>query len=188
MTDPVEQRDPEPLRIDKEANPVYPEWNESWSVPTEPPEQVGLYRSPEQIRTEVKIEQIRTEVKTGWDEFRRRAIAQNFNEDSLTDGAEKSYSTSQVAAFFGRSPQWVYWGLRPDKETGEQVFTYRDGSPILPDRVGPMGKRRFTLPLIREIALSHKRRGNLTEEELMEIMAKILLAEFGPQAFADTRK
>lgn len=184
MTDPVDQRDPEPLRVDEEGNPVYPEWDESWSVPADvadplPYTDVSLYRSPDQIRTEVK---------TDWDAFRRRARETNFTDESLTDGVEKSYSTSQVAAFFGRSPQWVYWGLRPDKETGEQVFTYKDGSPILPDRVGPMGKRRFTLPLIREIALSHKRRGNLTEEELMEIMAKILLAEFGPQAFADTRK
>jgi hypothetical protein len=165
-----------PIRVDKDDNPVYPEWDDSWSVPEQP--EVALYRSPEQIRNEVK---------SGWDEFRRRAIAHNFSEDSLTDGIEKTYSTSQVAAFFGRSPQWVYWGLRPDKKTGEQVFTYKDGSPILPDRVGPMGKRRFTLPLIREIALSHKRRGNLSEEELQEVMAKILLAEFGPQAFADTR-
>jgi hypothetical protein len=174
MTDP-------PLRIDKEDNPVYPEWDESWSVPADKPAnaEVSLYRSPDQIRTEVK---------TGWDEFRRRAIAYNFSEESLTEGVEKTYSTSQVAAFFGRSPQWVYWGLRQDKDTGEQVFTYKDGSPILPERVGPMGKRRFTLPLIREIALSHKRRGDLSEEELHDVMAKILLAEFGPQAFADTRK
>lgn len=100
-------------------------------------------------------------------------------------GVEKVYSTKGAAEFFGRSNQWLYWGLRPDPETGLQVFTYKNGQPILPERVGKMGKRRFTLPIIREIALSCYRRGQIKEEELEDVMARILLAEFGAAAFAD---
>lgn len=153
----------------EKAEPDFPEWDEQWSVSAPSPDGDQA-----------------TEIKASWDEFRRRAIAQHFNEDALSEGTEKVYSTSKVASFFGRSNQWVYWGLRPDPTTGEQVFTYRDGTPIRPERVGKGGRRRFTLPIIREIALSCYRRGQITEEELRAIMAKILLAEFGPQAFANT--
>ncbi len=152
---------PTPERADE-----YPEWDEQWAIPAPDGE-------PEK------------EIKASWDEFRRKAIAQHFNEDSLNDGTEKVYSTSKVAQFFGRSNQWVYWGLRPGPN-GKQVFTYLDGTPIRPERVGKGGRRRFTLPIIREIAKSCYRRGQITEEELTAIMAKILLAEFGPQAFANT--
>lgn len=116
-----------------------------------------------------------------WEEFVRHAQAEGFKDDSLLEGVEKIYSTSQAAAFLGRSPQWIYWGLR------NEVFTYKDGTPIRPETAGKMERRRFTLPLIREIALSHFRRGNMTEEELEVVMKKILLAEFGPDAFSDTK-
>jgi hypothetical protein len=123
------------------------------------------------------------EVARRWNDFRSRVIGSGLDEEALLDGVEKVYSTSKAAAFFGRSTQWIYWGLRPDTN-GEQVFTYKDGTPIRPERVNAIGKRRFTLPLIREIALSCYRRGNVTEEELTTIMSKILLAEFGNAAFA----
>ena len=115
-----------------------------------------------------------------WKEFKKAAIEGDFDAESLTEGVQKVYSTSRAAAFFGRSNQWLYWGLR----TG--IFTYKDGSPIEPERVGPIGKRRFTLPIIREIALSCYRRGNLSEDELQIIMERILLAEFGEKAFAQS--
>lgn len=129
-------------------------------------------------------EEARAQVQATWGDFRRRLLASDLNEDLLMEGVEKAFSTSQAAEFFGRSTQWVYWGLRKDARTGEQVFVYRDGTPIQPERVGKMGKRRFTLPIIREIALCCFRRGNLTEDELEAVMARILLAEFGKKAFA----
>ena len=153
-----------------QADSDFPEWDVRWSVSVSAPAPDGDPAS---------------EIKASWDEFRRRAIAQHFTEESLSEGTEQVYSTSKVAQFFGRSSQWVYWGLRPGPN-GEQVFTYRDGTSIRPERVGKGGRRRFTLPIIREIALSCYRRGQINEEELQAIMAKILLAEFGPQAFADT--
>lgn len=125
------------------------------------------------------------EAQREWDDFRRRVIREKLGFNDLSDGVEKVYSTSEVAKFFNKSYQWVYWGLHPDPETGRQVFSYRDGTPIRPERVGRIGKRRFTLPIIREIAKCCFRRGNLTEEGLEAIMAKVLLAEFGENAFAD---
>lgn len=88
-------------------------------------------------------------------------------------GVEKVYSTSEAAKFFGKSNQWLYWGMR------NNIFTQPDGTRIDPERIGKGGRRRFTLPVIRDIALSCYRRGNLKEPELKEIMVKIARAEQG---------
>ena len=88
-------------------------------------------------------------------------------------GVEKVYSTSEAAKFFGKSNQWLYWGMR------NNIFTQPDGSRIEPERIGKGGRRRFTLPVIRDIALSCYRRGNLKEPELKDIMVKIARAENG---------
>lgn len=102
--------------------------------------------------------------------------------DQMTDeellreaGVEPIFSTSEAAEFFDRSNQWLYWGLR------EQVFTGTDGTPIDPDRIGhPVrGRRRFTIPILKEIMKSSYRRGNLTGEQLTTIMRRIKMAEEG---------
>jgi hypothetical protein len=172
----------EPLRRDADGQPVYAEWDETWSVPVEDDAPGGgeIVRYEDNEIELATPAQIRADVQRKWDDFRVRAISQHFDRDSLLDGVEKVYSTSKAAAFFGRSNQWMYWGLR------NGIFTYKDGTPILPERIGKGGRRRFTLPIIREIALSCYRRGNISEEELQDIMAKILLAEFGDKAFAPT--
>ena len=72
----------------------------------------------------------------------------------------KFFSTSEVATFFGKSVQWVYRGMR------EEIFTYPDGSIIEPIRIGKSGRRRFTLPVLRDMARSCYRRGTLSEERL----------------------
>lgn len=146
--------------------------DEEWVVDLAGPTSTEVvYQQPDEVRQEIQH---------NWDEFRRKVVASRFDSESLLEGVEKVYSTSQAAKFFGRSNQWMYWGLR------NGIFTYKNGDPILPERIGRNGRRRFTLPLIREIALSCYRRGNIQEEELHAIMAKILLAEFGARAFADT--
>jgi hypothetical protein len=129
----------------------------------------------------------RAEVHRQWEIFKEKVLANRFDDEMLMAGVEKVYSTSKAAEFFGRSTQWMYWGLRPDPKTGETPFAYKDGTPILPERIGTMGKRRFTLPLIKEIALCCYRRGSFTEDELEGIMEKILLAEFGRSAFSGAR-
>lgn len=135
-------------------------------------------------RDAASAEAARAEVQQEWENFKEKVVANHFNDEMLMSSVEKVYSTSRAAEFFGRSTQWIYWGLRADPDTGHPVFVYKDGTPILPERIGTMGKRRFTLPIIREIALCCYRRGNLKEEELEAIMARILLAEFGRKAFA----
>jgi hypothetical protein len=87
------------------------------------------------------------------------------------EGGEKFYSTSDVAQFFGKSVQWVNSALR----TG--VFTQPDGSPIEPQRTGKNGRRRFTLPVLRDMAHSCYRRGILGEDELLDLLSVLECAE-----------
>lgn len=97
------------------------------------------------------------------------------NEDLMAEaGLVPIYSTSEAAEFFDRSNQWLYWGLR------EGVFTSDDGTPIRLDRDGAgSGRRRFTLPIIKQIMLSSYRRGNLSPDQLKTIMRRIKFAELG---------
>jgi hypothetical protein len=121
--------------------------------------------------------------------WRENAIKSGVVQDVLLFGVDKVFSTVETARFFGRSRGWVYWGLEPDPETGEAPFSYRDGTPIVPERV-PMGKlqkRVFTLADIYEIARLWHRRGNLNDEELEDVMDRILVAEFGQKAFKKKR-
>lgn len=99
------------------------------------------------------------------------------DDDELMAGVEKVYSTAQAAEFFGKSNQWLYWGLR------NNIFVDVTGEAIEPVRIGKGKRRRFTLPIIREIALACYRRGNLKEDELKAILRKILIAEHGESAF-----
>lgn len=90
-----------------------------------------------------------------------------------TEVGEKYFSTGQVAKIFGKSAQWVYWGMR------DQIFTYPNGSVIQPNRLGKNGRRRFTIPIVREMARSCYRRGTLGEEGLKDILAALARAEEG---------
>lgn len=84
---------------------------------------------------------------------------------------ERCYSTAEVAKFFGKSDQWCYWAMR------NNMFTRPDGSIIEPNRLGKRGKWRFTTPLIREMARSWYRRGNLSANELEEVLTALSQAE-----------
>ena len=90
-------------------------------------------------------------------------------------GVDPIFSTSEAAEFFDRSNQWLYWGLR------EGVFTHADGTLIEPERIGhPVrGRRRFTIPIIKEIMKSSYRRGNLGPEQLKTIMRRVRYAQEG---------
>lgn len=87
---------------------------------------------------------------------------------------EKYYSTAEVARFFGKSNQWVYWAMR----TG--VFTDKDGTRIEPIRIGKNGRRRFTLPVLRAMARACYRRGIVSEDELLDLLA-VLAREGGEE-------
>ncbi len=85
---------------------------------------------------------------------------------------EPVYGSREVAAFFGRSVQWVSRGLRAN------VFTRPDGSPVEPIRVGGRaGPRRFTLPMLRDMVDACYRRGTLNEDELLDLLAVLARAE-----------
>jgi hypothetical protein len=77
---------------------------------------------------------IQLEIQQNWDSFRRKIIAQHFDAEALLEGVDKVYSTAKAAEFFGRSNQWVYWCLR------NEIFKYKDGSPIKPERIGKGGR------------------------------------------------
>lgn len=81
-------------------------------------------------------------------------------------GVEKSFSTKEVAEFFGKSDQWVYWVMR-------QGLKRQDGTEIEPERVGASRRRRFTLPNIEDIAIALYQRGTLAEDGLREVLTKL---------------
>lgn len=57
------------------------------------------------------------------------------------------------------------------------AFTHTDGTRIEPLRVGGNGRRRFSLPVLREMARSCYRRGILSEDELLTLLAVLSRAE-----------
>ncbi|AEQ21058.1 conserved hypothetical protein [Rhodococcus phage E3] len=81
-------------------------------------------------------------------------------------GIVKKYSTSEVAKFFNRTDQWVYWVLR------EGVLD-KNGKRLEAERVGKANRRRFTLDLIQEMLESLYNRGTISEEEAIAVQAKI---------------
>lgn len=91
-----------------------------------------------------------------------------------TGVGERYYSTGEVARFFGKSAQWVYWAMR----TG--VFVRPDGTRIEPMRIGKSGRRRFTVPVLREMARACYRRGIVSEDELLDLLA-VLSREGGDE-------
>lgn len=105
------------------------------------------------------------------DPAHQSAPARDVPAAAATAVGEKSYSTGDVARFFGKSVQWVYWAMR----TG--VFVQPDGTPIEPIRVGKNGRRRFTVPVLRDMARSCYRRGIVSEEELLDLLAVLARAE-----------
>lgn len=85
-------------------------------------------------------------------------------------GVTKTYSTGDVAQFFGKTDQWVYWVLR------EGVLD-REDNRLEAKRVGKSKRRRFTLDLIRKMAVSLYDRGTLPEDGLREVLLKLAKAE-----------
>ncbi|MGV1004473.1 MAG: hypothetical protein ACOYEV_06820 [Candidatus Nanopelagicales bacterium] len=77
------------------------------------------------------------------------------------------FSTAEAAGLFGRSDTWISRGLR------EGVFVYPDGSAVEPLLIGKGGRRQFTVPMLRAIAWSSYRRGNLSREQLEAVLADL---------------
>ena len=81
------------------------------------------------------------------------------------------YSTDEVAKLFRKSRNWVRWALR------NNVFIRKDGTPIEPVRLGKSSRRRFTVPLLHDMAKAAYRRGILDEVELEAVLDELTRAE-----------
>lgn len=108
---------------------------------------------------------------------RPSAVVDSMSDEELMadSGVEPIFSTAEAAAFFDRSNQWLYWGLR------EGVFTDDDGNPLDPSRIGDpsRGRRRFTIPVIENILRSSYRRGNIDPDHLKVVLRRIKYAKMG---------
>lgn len=81
------------------------------------------------------------------------------------------FGTADVARLFRKSQNWVRWALR------NNVFLRKDGTPITPVRVGESSRRRFTLPLLHDMAKAAYRRGILDEVELEGVLGELAQVE-----------
>lgn len=84
---------------------------------------------------------------------------------------EKRYSIGEVARLFGQSVQWIDWALRSG------IFVRTDGTAIEPERVGKSRRRRFSLPVLREMAQACYRRRIVSEDELLNLLAVLECTE-----------
>lgn len=165
--EPVPAPAPEPAPEPVAAEPV--------PAPEPTPEPVAVEPTPEPAPEPVAVEPVSEPAPEPVAAAPEPVV--EADDDELLAGVEKVYSTAEAAEFFGKSNQWLYWGLR------NNIFVDVNGQTIEPHRIGKGKRRRFTLPIIREIALACYRRGNLKEDELKAILRKILLAEHGEAAF-----
>lgn len=83
---------------------------------------------------------------------------------------ETYFSTAEAARFFRKSARWMSRAVR------DGVFTYPDGSPIEPLRVGTSGRLRFTAAVLRDSAHSCHRRGILCRRQLDAVLAELSFA------------
>jgi hypothetical protein len=87
-------------------------------------------------------------------------------------GVEPTYSAREAAALLGRSYSWLDQRLRKDQ------FVLPDGTVLQPLRT-PGGYRRFTLEMLKDIALSSYRRGWVSFGELKSIFFKLAKDAYG---------
>ena len=87
---------------------------------------------------------------------------------SQTSSPDVTYfGTADVAKLFRKSQNWVRWALR------NNVFIRKDGTPIEPLRLGKSSRRRFTVPLLHDMAKAAYRRGILDEVELEGVLREL---------------
>ena len=86
-------------------------------------------------------------------------------------GLEPAYSARQASALLGRSYSWLDQRLR----AGE--FTLPDGTTVQPLRTGG-GYRRFTLVMLKDMALSSYRHGWFTMDALKLAFRELAMAVY----------
>lgn len=83
----------------------------------------------------------------------------------------KYFSTAEAAAILDKSAQWVLRRLK------DRVFAYPDGSPVRPLRSGPGGGFRFTVPMLKAMAWSSYRRGDLDKRQMASVLQRLFYAD-----------
>jgi hypothetical protein len=89
-------------------------------------------------------------------------------------GVEPTYSAREAAALLGRSFSWL------DQRVRKGQFVLVDGTTVQPLRTAG-GYRRFSLPMLKDIALSGYRHGWFTMDKL-----KFAFRELAMAAYRDT--
>jgi hypothetical protein len=84
-------------------------------------------------------------------------------------GVEPTCSAREAAALLGRSFSWLDQRVRNDE------FVLRDGATVQPLRT-PGGYRRFTLAMLKDVALSSYRHGWFSLDELKSTIRELLVA------------
>ena len=84
-------------------------------------------------------------------------------------GVAPSYSAREASAMLGRSYSWLDQRLRAGQ------FVLPDGTMVQPLRT-PGGYRRFTLTMLRDIAVSSTNRGWFSTDELRCSLRELLIA------------
>ena len=95
--------------------------------------------------------------------------------DSITRiaklGIEPTYSAREAAVLLGRSYSWLDQRLRQDQ------FTLPDGTVLEPLRT-PGGYRRFTIAMLRDIALCGYRHHWFSMEKLKSTFYQLAIAAY----------
>jgi len=118
------------------------------------------------------------------------AVAEVFRQIETIDvdlsGIERVYNTEEAAQFFDKSPQWMYWAMKPRDDGGGGWFYYPADDDhaepwlIEPERRGAKGIRRFNLKVIQDMAVSLYQKGGMRSiDELQEIIKRVQLARTG---------
>jgi hypothetical protein len=86
-------------------------------------------------------------------------------------GLEPTYSAREAAALLGHSYSWLDQGLRNNK------FALLDGTVVRPLRT-PGGYRRFTLAMVKDIALRSYRHGWFSMDKLKSTFFELARAAY----------
>ena len=87
-------------------------------------------------------------------------------------GLEPTYSAREAAALLGRSYCWL------DQRVRKGEFVLVDGTAVQPLRTAG-GYRRFSLPMLKDIALSSYRNGWFSMDELKLAFRELVIAVYG---------
>lgn len=200
-----------PIRVDPDGTVVMPEWSDpdlpdqsptkakvtEPKEPREPGRRVARELQPDATQMD-SVTQAKEWLAEHPEEAEMLRAAQTQTGDILADSGVpvRWYSSTEAAAFFDKTVQWLYWGMRHPPHGGrlfiEPVLDARgrptlnpDGTTVMRDipvyRLGDpkTGKRRFDIPTIRKFATSAYHQANIKEPKLTAVLQRLVVAERG---------